>query len=410
MNRDSSIIPKIIVILGFLSVLSIILLFFRPRTAHKHKAPRPESQEKLFTQVILAAQPQIQKLWEEGDRFIKKGGVQCDSEIRFEQHIGRSYFQCQPHFWQCYWSGGVKANPAFNIDMFGQTFHLRAKRSFKPIPSYAPEQRFYEILKGPYHGLNFHKGMLVELTLDEVPDMTWPVILTDTCRDVYLPERIYGYGKINSKKNDQGFIWDNFDRKIFIDRFYVSNQQINEWRQLTGEIQKIITDVSKWPLPALLNFDEQVSYCNYWGKRVLEAKLFDAATMTPSDTKETLPERIFRPQTPWQRDLSKTFLGMSRINSDYQLTPLDCQLAQVKGCKEKYFSTDSVTWMGMNYALGFYPESLVNTIEPEKNLKASSRFDLPSSVVHELGTLAKWDGIQDHKLPIAFRCYEEVSL
>ena len=410
MNRDSSIIPKIIVILGFLSVIGIILLFFRPRPETRSKSQRPASSEKLFTQVILAAQPQILKLWEEGDRAISKTGTNCESEIHFSKQIGRSYYQCQPHLWQCYWSGGIKKETALKIEMFGQTFHVRAKPSFQPILSYSTDSRFYEILKGPFQGLNFHYGVLVELTIDEVPEMTSPLILMDTCRDVYLPERIYGYGKIDPKKNDDGFLWDNVDRQIFIDKFYVSNQQVNEWHLLARAANKVIADRSLWGRPAILSSQDQKAYCSFWGKRVLEAKLFDAATMTPPDTKDQFPDRVPRPDTPWQRDIGKSFLGMSRRNPDYQLTPLDCQLAQVKGCVEKYFSTDSVTWMGMNFALGFYPEALENKIEPSKNLKLSSKFQPPESDVHELGILGQWNGVPDPSLPVAFRCYEEVSL
>ena len=407
MNRDSSIIPKIIVILAFLSVIGIILLFFRPRPETETKIQRPTTPEKLFAQVILAAQPKLLKLWEEGDRYIKKDGLSCPEEIAFDKKIGRSYYQCQPHFWQCYWSGGVKKEPSLKIDLFGQTFHLRAKSSFKPIGPYSQKRRYYEILRGPYKELNFHYGLLVELTVDEVPNMSWPIVLTDTCRDVYLPQRIYGYGKITKERD---FQWDNFDRHIFLDKFYVTNQQVNEWQLLQGNLEKVVTDKEKWPQPAILSLKDQKNYCSFWGKRVLEAKLFDAATMTPIDPKNTRPDRILRPQTPWQRDISKSFLGMARINDDYQLTPLDCQLAQVKGCAERHFSTDSVTWMGMNHALGFYPEAVVNFIEPSKNLKLSSKFQTPDDEVHELGIRGKWTGELQPELPVAFRCYEEVSL
>lgn len=394
-------------ILGFLSVVGIILLFFRSRPDFQNKINRPSSPEKLFAQVILAAEPKIIKLWEEGDRFIKKDGLTCENEILFEKGVGRSYYQCQPHFWQCYWSGGVKKKPALKIDLFGQSFHVRAKANFQSIPQYSTDSRYYEILKGPYEGLNFHYGVLVELSIDEVPGMSWPLILTDTCRDVFLPERIYGYGKTT---RGEDFTWDNFGRKIFIDKFYVSNQQVNEWHLLRGQSELITKDRSLWPAPALLSSKDQAAYCSFWGKRVLEAKLFDAATMTPTDQKNPLPDQVARPQTPWQRDIGKSFLGMARINPDYQLTPLDCQLAQVKGCTHKLYTTDSVTWMGMNYALGFYPEALVNYREPNKNLKTSSRFQDPSSPVHELGILGKWKGVQDKEVPVAFRCYEEVSL
>src|SRR5690606_26664695 len=130
---------------------------------------------------------------------------------------------------------------------------------------------------------------------------------------------------------------------------------------------------------------DQRRYCAFFGKRLLEAKLFDAATMAPSDPKNPTPDRVIRPETPWQRDHSKSFLGMARINPDYQLTPLDCQLAQVKGCDPKLYTTDSSTWMGINYALGFYPEAFNNFLAPSDNLKLSSRLLPPSSEWHVLG-------------------------
>ena len=43
-------------------------------------------------------------------------------------------------------------------------------------------------------------------------------------------------------------------------------------------------------------------------KKLLEAKLFDAATMAPVDTKDVRPEQLSYPQTPWMRDHSKSFL------------------------------------------------------------------------------------------------------
>ena len=410
MKKKSSIVPKIILMLGLMSIVAILALFFRSTTPHVPRAQKPENTQALFAQVIQLAVPKIQKLWSEGDQWIKKESLNCPDDIAFDKSVGRSYYQCQPHFWQCYWSGGIKGSGALTVELFGETFHVRAKKSFSPIKEYSAENRFYEIIKGPYQEMNFHYGVMVELVLDEVPDMTWPVVLTDTCRDVYLPQRIYGYGKTDTKKNDQGFLWDNFDRHLFLDKFYVSNQMANEWKVLTGRAQEIITDRLQWPRPALLSARDQKAYCSFWGKRVMEAHLFDAASMTPGDLKNPIAERVPRPQTPWQRDLSKTFLGMSRINPDYQLTPLDCQLAQVQGCKEKYFSTDSVTWMGMNYSLGFFPESLVNPIEPNKNLKPSSKFHPPQSEFHELGILSHWEGQVSSDLPVAFRCYEEVSL
>lgn len=413
MNRDSnsSIIPKIIVFLGTASVVGIILLFFRSRPVSQKFRDKIIPSEKLFTQVIAAALPQVLKLWEQGDRLISKEGTQCPMEIDFGKKVGRSYYQCQPHLWQCYWQGRVVSNPLLKIEIFGQTFHVEAKASFPSIPTYSEEPRFYQMIKRPGSGLNLNYGYIVELIVREIPGLSQSMILTDSCRDVYLPQRIYGYGKPKDKM-DEGFIWDNFDRHLFLDKFYVTHQQVNEWRLLTGQIDKVIVDRKLWPHPATLDLADQIKYCGFFGKRVMEAKLFDAATMSPSDTKDPIPEKISRPQTPWQRDLSKSFLGMARINPDYQLSPLDCQLAQVQGCAaDKFFTTDSATWMGFNYALGFYPESLINDVEPSKNLKLSSKFLPPSSEWHELGLRAHWKGLQDEsEVPaVAFRCYEEVA-
>lgn len=380
----------------------------RPRPYTPVRAKRPETPQKLFTQVIAAARPAILKLWEEGDRYFPKDGVRCEEEIQHEKNVGRSYYQCNPHFWQCFWQGGVKDHPEIEIDLFGQTFHVVARPVFRPLTEYSQAPRYYEMFKRKSPGLDVQSGYMVELEVKEIPGLAQPLILSDSCRDTYLPQRIYGYGKVKDAR-ENGFVWDNFDRNLFLDKFYVTNRQVNEWRILNGQTSKIEKDRKKWPKPALLSLNEQISYCSFYGKRVLEAKLFDAATMSPSDVKNSMPDKVYRPDTPWQRDLSKTFLGMARINPDYQLTPLDCQLAEVRGCRELYFSTDSATWMGFHYALGFYPESLRNFIEPKKNLKLSSKFYDPASPWHELGLLFEWNGVQAENLQVAFRCYEEVE-
>lgn len=394
MNRDSnvSIIPKIIVFLGIVSIAGIILLFFQPKEFAAKQRTAPSTGQELFAQVLLEARASLLSLWEEGDRFLGGEALNCPDEIAPDPKIGRSYLQCQPHFWQCYWQGGVHAKPQLKVDFFGQTYHVSARPSFNG--------RYYRPLRS---------GYLVELEVKELPGLSRRVVLPDSCRDVYLPERIYGYGRVKNR-SEEGFIWDNFGRRIFIDKYYVTNQKINEWRLLTGQEKQLITDPKQWPYPARLNRKEQKDYCAYYGKRLLEAKLFDAASMPPSSLKDPTPNRISRPQTPWQRDLSKTFLGMARINPDFQLTPLDCQLGQVQGCPEKHFTTDSVSWMGMNHVLGFWPESLNNNIEPDKNLKLSSRFLPAHSEAHELGIRGKWSGVQSSESEtIAFRCYEEVA-
>jgi hypothetical protein len=386
------------------------LLFFRARPSFTRMKTLPVNQEKLFAQVIKAALPEVRKLWEDGDDFLppNKEDIHCPEEIVFRPEVGRSYYQCQPHLWQCYWQGGLKTNPSLEVKISGETFHIVATAHAPAAPALSERARFIELTKRQGVGLNQSYGYVVELEVKEIPGQSQTVFLGDSCRDTYLPQRIYGYGKVEDRKSE-GFLWDNFNRHIFIDKFYVSNQQYNDYLIATKSLIPIVKDRKLWPEPAAVSAENQKAYCQFFGKRVLEAKLFDAATMTPTDAKNPFPERVIRPATPWQRDLSKTFLGMSRINPDYQLSPLDCQLAQVKGCAPKFFTTDSATWMGMNFALGFFPEHLPNSIEPNKNLKVSSRFEVASSPWHELGRRSSWNGSQDAEKPMtAFRCSEEI--
>jgi hypothetical protein len=400
------------VFLGASAVIGIILLLVRSRPVAKRFQDEPlPPPSKLFAQVIAEALPRVLQIWEHGDTLLPKEGLKCPSEISFDPGLGRSYFNCQPHLWQCYWEGGVVEYPLIKIDIFGQTFHVAARGSFPSIPAYSEKERFYQMIKRPGSGIQLSYGYVIDLEVREIPGLTQPLILADTCRDTYLPQRIYGLGSTPKKKEDE-FLWDNFGRDLFIDRFYVSNQQVNEWRVLSGEMSRIVSDRKLWYQPAILSLSEQKKYCSYFGKHVLEARYFDAAAMAPIDQKDPMPTKVAYPQTPWQRDLSKSFLGMARINPDYQLSPLDCQLAQVEGCSaHRFYTTDSASWMGMNYPLGFYPESLPNSVDPKKNLKLSSKFLPASSEWHELGRRTIWNGEQGNEIsPVAFRCYEEVIL
>lgn len=408
MNRASrsSIIPKIIIFLGTLSIVGIILLFFRGREERPVVRPKPDTDDKLFTEIIRAAEPLVLRLWTEGHALVKDS-AHCKEELVIDPKVGPAYLDCQPHLWQCFWQGGLAGEaPEIKLELFGQTYHVKARDSFPAIPAYSGFSRYYQLVKLAGAGIDLPYGYEIELTVTELPGLTQKMILSDTCRDSYLPERIYGAGKREDK--GEGFLWDNFGRDLFIDRFYVTQQMVNEWKILTRRPGEIVTDRSLWPRPALLSLNEQREYCAYFGKKLLTAELFDAAAMTPTDFKDPRPVKVVRAQTPWQRDLSKTFLGVARINPDYQLTPLDCQLAQVKGCPEWYFTMDSASWMGMNYSLGFFAESLQNSLSPKENLKRSSRELPPDSRWHELGARSFWDGKQTES-PVAFRCYEEVA-
>ncbi len=119
-----------------------ILLFFRARpVTMKFRDEVLPPPAKLFTQVITSSLPEIRKIWEQGDRYLGNEGINCPKEFAFDAGVGRSFYQCQPHFWQCYWEGKIVGNPLIKIEMFGQTFHVSAKASFEAIPFYSDEPR-----------------------------------------------------------------------------------------------------------------------------------------------------------------------------------------------------------------------------------------------------------------------------
>jgi len=376
----------------------------KPEVRLVRKIKKPETQDKLFLEIIEAGMPKVVDLWENGEKYLGRIIPQCADELAFDKNIGKNYLDCQPHFWQCYWSGGVTNDPSLKVDLFGQSYHLTARASYPVIAEYSKNYRHMKFTKRSQQGIEPIYGFEVDLAVAEIPGMSLRVLLQDTCRDSFLPERVYPYAHQKESK----LTWDNFGRKIFIDKFYVTNQKVNEWRVALGQTELIEKDRLKWPKPAYLNLEDQKKYCEFYGKKLMEAHLFDAASMTPIDLDQPKPKMMTRPATPWQRDIQKTFLGLARINPDFQLTPLDCQLAEVQGCSERHYFTDSVSWMGMNYPLGYEQESLVNIFETKKNLKKSSRFFPAADEWHELGKRGYWDGVQDLLRPVAFRCYEEL--
>jgi hypothetical protein len=403
---SSSSIPKILGIFALLSSLVIFLLFFSPRQPSISVGQLSQNEQELFNRIIAKGMPEVKKLWEQGKLLFPKHKFECPEEVVHKKNVGVSYYQCQPHFWQCYWTQGILEKPEIPVKIDEVTYHLQAMPSFAPQEIFSKRNRYYQIERLNSSELSTKFGMKIELKVKEIENLTQISILFDTCRDTYLPQRVYPYGHQSDEDKEE---WDNFYRHIFVDKFYVSNEKVNQWRLLTSKSELVIKDREKWFMPAILDLNEQIQYCSFWGKRLMEAKIFDAASMTPGDMNNPESNYLLRPHTFWQRDIKKTFLYLMRENPDYELTPLDCDLVQVAGCKESYFSTDSSTWIGMNYSQGFYAESLWNSISPDKNLKPSSRDLSASSLLHELGKKSTWDGTQKEDRPVAFRCYEEVE-
>lgn len=246
-------------------------------------------------------------------------------------------------------------------------------------------------------GINSRSGYLTEIEIPQL-NLKQKVFLANTCHEMYLPERTYAYGEVLDSR-DKGVLWDNAGRRIFIDKFYVAEGDVSEWRNYNGDD---FTTVTPWK-PAKLLLQDQKNFCAFHGKKRLTAHFFDASQMTPADLSIKYPDMIVRPDTPWQRDYQRTFLAEAK-NEEFKLSKRDCSLAQVLGCEENFFMTDSVSWSGVSYGLGFEEEVFDNPFDDELDLKKSSRLLPAASSWHKLGRRSK----SSENTPYAFRCYREI--
>lgn len=374
MKRDSSdlSISKIYIFLLIVGMVGTFLLLIYPRL-NLRVVNSPDNSD-LINQALLESVPLIKSIWLNPANHVD--AVKC----ALPKNVGMSYLECNPEGWQCVWD---------NIDQVklvlgGNTYHIKAAGKL-------------EFVKRQVQGINESTGYIGEIEIVEL-NKKQKIFLSRTCHEVYLPERTYAYGEVKDLR-DPGFLWDNAGRKLFIDKFYVSEREVVEWRNYLGQNMETKTP---WK-PAKLKNNEQEEFCQFHGKNVLMAHFFDATQMTPLDQKIKFPDMVIRPDTPWQRDYHRTFLNESR-NPEYQLNPRDCSLAEVKGCPESYFMTDSVSWSGVAFGLGFEEERFFNPIDPDLELKKSSHFEVASSPWHKLGRRGK----ASDEASYSFRCFREI--
>lgn len=412
MKRSSSIIPKILIILTISTVIvGVFILFKNWKTTPKEITQDTAGLNSLMPSFLDATED----FWVNAGQKFKMSDLLCPEIIIPDPKIGDRFLSCNPAFWECYWSKGINKNPVIQVEYGGQAFHLRA--SLQENGKYGRLVTQSSLKEGKAPSWAYQ----VKLTVDEFPNHPIYLALLNSCKDHYLPERVYAYGVTQTSRAQDVFLWDNFGRELYLDRFPVSNREVNEWVSLDSNYKHLAkTDVSQLAFAAThLNFEEQKRYCAYFGARLMEPHLFDAASMLPSGD-EKFPEVIAPASTPWERDRSRTFLSV-----DDKPKVEDCKKAAVKGCEIYPYNTNSSTWMGLGDSLGFYPEAF-RPVYDRFNVKFSSIFFEPTSPWNSLGKRGIWSG-EGHKaqdfstgsleenpflnmdsVPVGFRCYKEV--
>lgn len=335
-SNDISIISKISVICVLL-VFAIFGYFVINKPKNIEKKTFFSSKE---SQIKLKLMKKIQDIWSGNSDFV------CE-KYKNLAGVNTEFYNCNPYILDCF----LSSNENIIID----NEKISSIKNRKSYIQY--DRRKNPIVTFKYKSKHFK------------------VKLLNTCSDTYLPERKYSAGP-----KGVNLIWDNIGQEIFIDKNYVSNLDIFLWNGTTNN--------NLFRPSSNLTIENQIKYCQSKGKQLLESRYFDAASFFVG-TLDTNPEYIYKFPYPWSR---KSRLKFEEPKSR------DCANIYSRECESirpyEFFEPLATTWIGINKALGSYPEVFVNKFLPRANLKVSS-FYLPyTSKWHAVGFRSYFDGVK----------------
>lgn len=382
--------------------IALAILTFSWWSQRENPLPGAVADKERFTEVVLSGMPKLLERWHEGEEVPSR----CP-ELPVSPHAAPGFYQCNPHAIECW----ARSGGHVPVTLDGKTFKLKLRPAFPEVREFADGKRHGRwvtraSLKNPVAPWS---GLLVDVEVEGLSGH-WRMVLDDTCRGVELPQRRYSYGaRPERHERLHEMDWDNDGRHLVIDRYLVSIADVNNWLALTPQAGlKLDPEKQRWPLPATQLTDEQrVAFCASQGKRVLEAHLWDAATMQPSRLERPFPNFVVKSWLPWTRDRRGSFFETAALATDWKPRPEDCALAYVKECEDAYsyqpHGTDNVSWIGLYHVLGGTPEEFRNPVEPGLKVKSSSRFLAAADPGHQLG---RREEKQSGALT-GFRCYRE---
>ena len=278
-----------------------------------------------------------------------------DPSIRYE----KIYFKCNVNLLKC----KLKEDPFF---------------SFKKIIGTPSHNRFGIVLS--------YQNEVLEKDF----------IFYDTCKNVKLPEGIYGLGEFRGR-ND--FVWENKNGNILFDRTLVARADILHWpgpsdKKRREELHKKFGEKSHLHYPAVgLSLVEMKNFCRFHGKKLMEAHVWDAASFIPEEKRGIRKKNVVRTPYFWMKGRRGSFLD------SHETRPLDsedCVKAYVKECQDIVPLSEYIygqpSWIGMFQILGGVMEALDNPFRPGRNLVISNRHLSRKSPWHRIGRRGYWDG------------------
>lgn len=225
-------------------------------------------------------------------------------------------------------------------------------------------------------GIKIHSDRSVSFEFkDLTQEETYHLKLEYNCHKKRIQPRVFSA----TASRDKGELWDNYNRNLFVDKFYISNYEADLRK---GKLPKISGESLK---PYLLrNLEEIKNVCKSFGGRLLPNHVFEALAYFPAKVEKNYQ---FKSHVPWDKTLKLQILKTH--------TNVLCKNVLTSECDDKNYHNyirQSPSWAGVFHMLGSEIEVFDNFFEPLKNLKISSRYLPYNDESHENSYRSYWNG------------------
>lgn len=354
-NITHFIIPRYLFLLALLCLLPVFAYLFYKTTGVQNSS---KGSQQLSKAVVKLAS-QVEQRWKLGDieQAYSTDRFSCPAIPDAPDKLDPGFLRCNAEYFNCFLSGGIKG--VSNEFSSGQYRLVALKEASSFLKSRG---------KGLY-SMHFR---------EQFSGQKLSVLLDSNCQEVELPRNIYSAGP----ESEQSLVWDNYQSRIFIDKYYRTNRQVKEWNP-----NHIFEKGQKY-FPALnLSMEDREAYCQSQGRELLTSRVFDAATFYPINKVENY---FFKYPYPWTKK-RKVYLHLNKditIQNCHKIYTLECRDLNIPIVTTKI----GLSWTGLSHSLGTEMESFRNIENKRANLKVSSQYLAKNNFWHRNALRGFWNG------------------
>ena len=234
----------------------------------------------------------------------------------------------------------------------------------------------------PKGDLKIHPDRSVSFEFkDLIQQESYQLKLEYNCHKKFIQPRVFSA----TASRDKGELWDNFNRSISVDKFYVSNYEV----ALGSGTLPIISQESLKP-HLMRRLEEMKNMCKSFGGKLLPNHVFEALAYFPAKVEKNYQ---FKSHVPWDKTLKLQILKAH--------TKVLCKNVLTSECDDNNYHNyirQSPSWGGVFHMLGSEIEVFDNYFEPEKNIKISSRYLPYYDETHENSYRNYWNGVWGNQM------------